>query len=176
MAEEIQNQEQENQEQIQDQAYQNLLEQFNKLKDTMVPKEKFDQVSNRNKQLSEAIANNMQEQEEARKQEEPKPDVSQLRAELYGDKRSDMTNLDYIRKSLELRDAVIESGGRDPFLPTGGNDKDSLEAHNTANKVANGLKQLVEQANGDPVAFNALYQANVEEVAIPGRNNRNYRR
>lgn len=176
MAEEIQNQEQENQEQQQDQAYQNLLEQFNKLKDTMVPKEKFDQVSSRNKQLSEAIANNMQEQEEARKQEEPKPDASQLREELYGDKRSDLTNLDYISKTLELRDAILESGGRDPFLPTGGNDKDSLEAHNTANKVANGLKQLVEQSNGDPVAFNALYQANVEEVVLPGRNNRNYRR
>ena len=30
-----------------------------------------------------------------------------------------MTNLEFVSKSLELRDAIIESGGTDPFLPVG---------------------------------------------------------
>ena len=153
----------------QDLAYNNLAEELRKLKENSVPKEEFDRLAQRNKTLSEKYVDSLGEQANKAK-EEAAPDVNKMRSELFGNDRKDMTNLEYMDKVCKFRDAAIANGERDPFLPTGGPDKDSLEAHNTAEKVANGLKQMVKDANGSPEAFNALYQARVEDVnKNPGR-------
>ena len=153
----------------QDLAYNNLAEELKKLRENSVPKEEFDRLAQRNKTLSEKYVESLGEQKDKAK-EEAAPDVNKMRAELFGNDRKNMTNLEYIDKVCKFRDAAIAAGERDPFLPTGGPDKDSLEARNTAEKVANGLKQMVKDANGSPEAFNALYQARTEDVnKNPGR-------
>lgn len=152
----------------QDVAYDNLAEELKKVKQNSVSKEEYDRLVQRNKQLSERYLDSLDEQNNKAKSEEPKPDVQKMRDELFGDNRKEMTNLEYMDKVVKFRDAAIESGERDPFLPTGGQDKDSLEAHNTAEKVANGLKQMIKDANGSPEAFNALYQARVDDGNNPG--------
>lgn len=51
----------------------------------------------------------------------PKKSIEQMRSELFSKEAADkgMSNLEFIERSLELRDAIIESGGTDPFLPVG---------------------------------------------------------
>ena len=155
----------------------NLLKEFEEYKKNSVPKERFDRLAKRNEELTHALTHNQEMEEEAQKPKEPNKDkILRLNNELYSDKRKDMTNLDYISKTLELRDAVIEEGGRDPFLPTRGVDKDSPANLAMAERVANGLAQMVEDADGNPEQFNALYQARVEDVVVPGRKNYNFRR
>lgn len=147
----------------QDIAYKNLMEEVKQMRENYVPKAEYDNLAQRNKQLSESLVN-FDSQANKAKEEAPKPDVNKMRSELFGNDRKEMTNLEYMDKVVKFRDAAIEAGERDPFLPTGGPEKDSLEAHNTADKVANGLKQMIKDANGSPEAFNALYQARVEDV------------
>ena len=156
----------------QDVAYENLAEELKKLKLNSVPKEEYERLVTRNKQLSERYLDSLDEQNRTAQDEAPKPNVQEMRKELFGDDRKDMTNLEYMDKVVKFRDAAIAAGERDPFLPTSGPDKDSLEAHNTAEKVANGLKQMIKDANGSPDAFNALYQARVEDVNSPGSRRR----
>ena len=152
----------------QDIAYENLAEELKRLKENSVPKEEFNRLAQRNKTLSEKYIDSLGERTNKEQEEQPKPDVDKMRNELFGDNRKEMTNLEYMDKVVKFRDAAIEAGERDPFLPTSGDNKDSLEAHNTAEKVANGLKQMIKDANGSPDAFNALYQARVEDLNIPG--------
>lgn len=154
----------------QDIAYSNLMEQFKNYKENSVPIDEYNRLADRNKKLSESYVESLDAQAHKAQEEAPKPDVQAMRAELFGNDRKEMTNLEYMDKVVKFRDAAMEAGERDPFLPTGGPEKDSLEAHNTADKVANGLKQMIKDANGSPEAFNALYQARVEDIQKqPGR-------
>lgn len=148
-----------------------LLEAYNDLKENSVSKKEYDRVLKRNEDLTQALIQNDKLDKDDKPKESNMDKIKRLTNELYSDKREDMTNLDYCQKTVELRDAIIEEGGRDPFLPTSGENKDSYANQQTAEKVANGLKQMVKDADGSPEAFNALYQARVEDVAVPKRNN-----
>ena len=149
----------------------NLMEEIKRVKATTVPKDEYDRVVKRNEELSKAIFDNQQPKPEDKPQESNNDKIKRLNQELYGDNRKEMTNLDFISKNLELRDAIISEGGRDPFLPTTGNDRDSASTVESAGRVANGLQKMVDDAKGSPEAFNALYQARVQDVPLPGRNN-----
>ena len=88
-------------------------------------------------------------------------DISKLRKELY-DPNKTLSNLEYVEKTLELREAVMKETGKDPFMPTGINgdpfqsDAEKQNAENTCKKVAEALKDAVEQANGDPETFDII--------------------
>ena len=152
-----------------------LLKKIEEMKETMVPKSKYDRLVERNKKLTDAYLNNQKIEDEEPKEKNSEK-IPRLQKELYGEDRKEMSNLEYMSKTVELRDAIIEEGGRDPFLPTSGPEKDSAAAKESAEKVANGLRKMVEDAQGSPEAFNSLYQARVEDVAIPSRNKNIYRR
>lgn len=149
----------------------NLLEAYNELKENSISKKEYERVLKRNEDLTQALIKN----DKLDKDDEPKePNMAKIKRltnELYSDKRGSMTNLEYCQKTVELRDAIIAEGGRDPFLPTSGENKDSYANQQTAEKVANGLRKMVDDANGSPEAFNSLYQARVEDIALPRRNN-----
>ena len=148
-----------------------LLDAYNELKENTVSKKEYDRVLKRNEELTQALINNDRLEEDNKPKESNLDKIKRLTNELYSDKRTDMTNLEYCQKTVELRDSIIAEGGRDPFLPTSGENKDSYANQQTAEKVANGLRKMVEDANGSPEAFNSLYQARVEDVAVPKRNN-----
>ena len=56
----------------------------------------------------------------------------------------------------------MKETGKDPFMPTGINgdpfqsDAEKQNAENTCKKVAEALKDAVEQANGDPETFDII--------------------
>lgn len=136
---------------------QNLLEAMEEYKKThSISNEEYNRVLERNKQLTQIYANN-----EAEKEKEKDPDtVASLRKELFSEDRTDMSNLKTTEKILKLRTKLIESGERDPFLSS---DANSQEDFDTAERVAAGLQDMVDQADGDEAYFNSLIKAQVDK-------------
>ena len=136
---------------------QNLLEAMEEYKKThSISNEEYERVLERNKQLTQIYANN-----EAEKEKEKDTDtVASLRKELFSEDRTDMSNLKTTEKILKLRTKLIESGERDPFLST---DSTSQEDFDTAERVAAGLQDMVDKADGDESYFNSLIKAQVDK-------------
>lgn len=117
------------------------------IKNNSVSKLDYDKIKEENKRLLQSLVNG----ESIQKPVEP-VDVKKLRAELFGSE-NDYSNLDFITRALQLRDAVIEQGGVDPFLPAGKNIAPTNEDIVVANHVADVLKECVEYAEGDNLVF-----------------------
>ena len=81
--------------------------------------------------------------------------------DLYSDNRPDLNNLDYITKTLELRQAIIDKGGLDPFVPIGHKVSPTANDFEAAERVANVLQECVDEANGDSQTFTAALQRRI---------------
>ena len=131
------------------------------LKANTVSRDAYNKLRNENKHLLDALVSG---QEIPQKTEE-KPSVAELRKKLFTE--CDTSNVEYIETALALRDALIESGERDPFLPYGDKVDITSEQIETAEKVATGLRDMLDFAEGDSGVFTAEYQRRVKDVAIP---------
>lgn len=131
------------------------------LKANSVPKEQYAKLKAENSKLLNSLING--ETIEAGSLPE-KPDISKLRKELF-DGDAQLTNLEYISKTLELRDAIMESGGTDPFLPVGHKVLPDDNDIACANKTAAILKECVEFADGDSGVFTAELQRRMIDTA-----------
>ena len=131
------------------------------LKANTVSRDSYNKLRNENKQLLDALVSG----KEIPQEPAVKPTTEELRKKLFGG--ADMSNLEYVETALALRNSLIEAGERDPFLPYG--DKVDLTAEQIANaeKVAAGLQEMVDFAEGDSGVFSAEYQRRVKDVAIP---------
>lgn len=125
------------------------IEAIKTLKANSVDKEKYDALMLENKQLLDSLING---QEIQVAQEKPTVDVDALRKELFNPD-AQLTNLEYATKTLQLRDALIENGNEDPFLPVGKNISPTVDDVNKAERVAEALKSCIEYANGDSQIF-----------------------
>ena len=142
------------------------IEALKEMKQNSVDRATYDKLKSENKQLLDALVNG---KEIEMKREEP-VDVNQLRKDLFN-RDKQMTNLDYVSNALKLREALIERGERDPFLPYG--DKVSLTAehYEKAEQVATVLKECVEFADGDSGIFTAELQRRTKD-SMPFRGKR----
>ena len=86
--------------------------------------------------------------------DESKPDISKLRKELYHSEEQ-LSNLEVVSKTLQLRQAIIDEGGDDPFLPTFAQASPTQADIDAAQRVAKLLQEAVDKAEGDEAAFNA---------------------
>ena len=136
---------------------QNLLDAMDEYKKThSISNEEYNRVLERNKQLTQIYANN-----EAEKEKEQDPDtIASLKEELFSEGRKEMSNLKSTEKILKLRTKLIESGERDPFLSSDANSQEEID---TAERVAAGLQDMVDQADGDESYFNSLLKAQVDK-------------
>ncbi len=131
------------------------------MKANTVSRDAYNKLRNENKQLLDALVSG----KELPQEPVAKPSVSDLRKKLFGGQ--DMSNLEYVETALSLRDVLIENGERDPFLPYGDKVDITPDQIDAANKVAAGLKEMVDFAEGDSGVFSAEYQRRVKDVAIP---------
>ena len=124
-----------------------------------VPKAEYDKVvSEKNKLVSEIIngggAGNGQtpapEQQES---------IEDLRKDLYGPKCSELSNLEYWKKTLALREAVIKRGDPDPFLPVGTKISPTSDDVAKAENVAKVVQKCIDECNGDSELFTAMLQS-----------------
>lgn len=133
------------------------------LRDKSVPKEQYEKLKGENAKLLKSLING--ETIEAT-EAASSPDIAQLRKDLFSGE-GELTNLEYVSKALELRDALIEKGERDPFLPFGHNIAPTPQDIEAANRVAKVMKECVEAADGDSALFTSLLQRETMEAAIP---------
>ena len=124
------------------------IEAIKEMRKNSVSKADYERLQAENKELMKALVNGetitLEPQEDV--------DVNALRKELYVDE-VDMFNLDYIEKTLKLRDAIIEEGGDDPFVGAGHKFAPSAEDYEAAERVANVFRECIEYADGDSEVF-----------------------
>ena len=140
---------------------QDYLAAINELKQNSVDRSKYDQLRAENKRLINSIVNGTAVDVE---QPKSKPDIQALRNELFNDEPK--SNLEYITKALELRDALIENGETDPFLPQGAQITHTDEDVANANRLAEGLRHCVEYAEGDNQVFTNELQRITQDVRV----------
>ena len=141
------------------------IDQIKKLKENSVSKEDYDKLRLDNKRLIDALANGTQMDVV-----EPKvstvENINNLRKKLFS-KGSNLSNLDYCKTAIELRDALIENGERDAFLPFGHNVVTTESDIETANRVATVMKECIDYADGDSDIFTNELQRRTVDVVIP---------
>ena len=135
------------------------IEAIKEMKLNSVTRESYEKVKAENKQLLDALVHG---KDIKIKKEEP-VDINQLRKDLFN-KDKQMTNLEYVSTTLKLRDALLEKGERDPFLPVGEKVSLTAEHYETADKVATVLKECVDFAAGDSGIFSAEIQRRTQEI------------
>ena len=144
------------------------IDQIKKLKENSVSKEDYDKLRLDNKRLIDALANGTQMDVV-----EPKVStvekINELRTKLFS-KGSNLNNLEYCDTALQLRDALIEKGERDPFLPFGHNVLATESDIESANRVATVMRECIDYADGDSDIFTNELQRRTVDVVIPKRN------
>lgn len=135
------------------------------LRDSTVPKEQYAKLKEENARLLKSLIDGETIEADAASSG---PDVENLRSELFsGD--AQLTNLEYVTKALELRDALIEQGKPDPFLPAGHQITPTAADIEAANRVAKVMKECVDAAEGDSTIFTSLLMRATVDVPMPTR-------
>ena len=135
-----------------------LAKALKEARENSVSKDEYNKLKEENKQLVSQILNG--EGNVGNGQPTPeKVDIKALREDLYGPKCADLSNLDFWKKTLQLRNAVIEQEGYDPFLPHGAKIKPNEQDVERAEAVAKAVEKCIEEANGNSEVFTALLQA-----------------
>ena len=144
----------------------NYLETIKQLKQNTVSKEAYDNAIAQNKQLLETIVNGGGNAAAETPQAEV-VDIKALRNELFSNK--DFTNLEFIDKSLQLRKAIMEQGGGDPFVGRGSKLTPTREDYEAAERTAKILQEMVDNAQGDNDVFLVEFNRRVNDVNMPFR-------
>lgn len=127
------------------------IEALKEMKNNTVDKATYEKLKDEHNKLLKSFING----EKLNVQQEEPVDIEELRNNLFNKESS---NLEYVTNALKLRDAIIEQGGKDPFLPYGEKIIPTDEDIATANRVAQVLKDTVEYANGDSAIFTTELQ------------------
>lgn len=142
------------------------IDQIKKLKENSVSKDDYNKLRLDNKRLIDALANGTQLEGKVEPKIDAVENINNLRKKLFS-KGSNLDNLEYCKTAVELRDALIENGERDPFLPFGHNVVATDSDHETANRVATVMKECIDYADGDSDIFTNELQRRTVDVVIP---------
>lgn len=142
------------------------IDQIKKLKENSVSKDDYDKLRLDNKRLIDALANGTQLEGKVEPKIDAVENINNLRTKLFG-KENNLSNLEYCKTAVELRDALIEKGERDPFLPFGHNVVTTDSDIETANRVATIMKECIDYADGDSDIFTNELQRRTIDVVIP---------
>ena len=143
---------------------QDYIAEIQNLRETTVPKDEYNRLREENKRLISSLAKG-----ETITQPKAKPDINELRKRVFDNEHQ--SNLEYWGAVLELRDAVIDSGAPDPFLPQGHKVVPTTEDFECANRVATVVKECIDYADGDSQLFTNELMRRTVEVAPANRRN-----
>ena len=132
-----------------------------KLRDNTVSKEDYERLREENKRLISSLANG----ESIGVEPKAKPDINELRKKVFENEHQ--SNLEYWENVLNLRQALIDSGKNDPFLPYGHKIVPTTEDVECANRVAEVVKECIEYADGDSQLFTNELNRRTVDVALP---------
>ena len=136
------------------------------MKKNSVSKDKYDKLKEENKKLLDALVDGAELPPDvkgkiAEAETDPEKRIASLRDELFGPNRKDMTNLETVQKTLELRKLIIEKTGIDPAVSSIKNPDDS--DYEMAEKTAELLESCIEAADGNPEVFTAVLQSKLQD-------------
>lgn len=121
---------------------------INDIKANTVPKEDYEKVKAERDKYCKALIEGTQVVEEKK---EP-VDIDALRKDLFSED-SDLSNLEYVKKAVALRDALIDEEGVDIFVAKGNKLAPTDEDYEAAERVAQAYKHCIEVADGDSEIF-----------------------
>ena len=147
---------------------QDYLAAIKELKQNSVDRAEYDKLRAENKKLIDAVVNGQSGQEEPVFTKHSKEQIDDLRNELFNSPR-ELNNLEYITKALELREALIENGKPDPFLPVGKQISPTRDDLEGAEKVAQVYKECIDYAEGDSEVFTNELMRRTRDVKLPPR-------
>lgn len=136
------------------------IDAINELKANTVDKAAYDKLASDNKRLLNSLLNNQTISQEAQSSKES---VASLRQKLF---KEDLSNLEFVKTALNLREALMEEGEPDPFTPQGHKvitEQSDVEA---AQRVADVLQQCVEYSEGDSEVFTNELQRRTVDTQI----------
>lgn len=143
---------------------QDYISEIQNLRANSVPRDDYNRLREENKRLISSLAKG-----ETIDKPAPKPDINELRKRVFDNEHQ--SNLEYWGNALELRDAVIDSGAPDPFLPQGHKVVPTTEDFECANRVAAVAKECIDYADGDSQLFTNEFMRRAVEVVLTNRRN-----
>ena len=135
-----------------------------RLKERTVDKDKYNKVVEENRKLLSALVNGEQLQQPS---EQDSRSIQQMRQELFGGK--EYSNIEYCKRILELRDAIIENGSPDPFLPIGHKIFPTSDDITQAEELADIMRNAIEYADGDSQLFTSEFNRHFVDIKLPKR-------
>ena len=78
-----------------------------------------------------------------------------------------VSNLDYWKNALELRERLIEEGQPDPMIPTGVRVAANQMDYDGVEKLVSGILHCIDYADGDSQLFTNELQRITRDVNIP---------
>lgn len=145
---------------------QDYLAAIKELKQNSVDRSEYDKLRAENKKLIDAVVNGQSGQEEPVFTKHSKEQIDDLRNELFNSPK-ELNNLEYITKAMELREALMENGEPDPFLPVGKQISPTRDDLEGAEKVAQVYKECIEYAEGDSEVFTNELMRRTRDVKLP---------
>ena len=136
------------------------------LKATTVPKKDFEELEKKYNDTLLALAEGEKIEVEKKAnltEEERNKRKDTLRKELYC-RDSSLNNLDYWKKTLELRQLEIDSGKKDPFTGRGRTtSQDNVNQEEVSNNIAEVIQDCIDNCEGSNRVFTALLQNRLED-------------
>ena len=145
---------------------QDYLAAIKELKQNSVDRSEYDKLRAENKKLIDAVVNGQPGQEEQVVVKHSKEQIDDLRNELFNSPR-ELNNLEYVTKAMELREALMENGEPDPFLPVGKQISPTRDDLEGAEKVAQVYKECIDYAEGDSEVFTNELMRRTRDVKLP---------
>ena len=145
---------------------QDYLAAIKELKENSVNRSEYEKLRAENKKLIDAVINGAPGQEEPAFTKHSKEQIDDLRNELFNSPR-ELNNLEYVTKAMELREALIENGEPDPFLPVGKQISPTRDDLEGAEKVAQVYRECIEYAEGDSEVFTNELMRRTRDVKLP---------
>ena len=145
---------------------QDYLAAIKELKEKSVDRSEYDKLRAENKRLIDAVVNGQPGQEEQVVVKHSKEQIDDLRNELFNSPR-ELNNLEFITKTMELREALMENGEPDPFLPVGKQISPTRDDIEGAEKVAQVYKECIDYAEGDSEVFTNELMRRTRDVKLP---------
>ena len=136
------------------------------LKQNSVDRSEYEKLRAENKKLIDAVVNGQPGQEEQVVVKHSREQIDDLRNDLFNSPR-ELTNLEFITKTMELREALMENGEPDPFLPVGKQISPTRDDIEGAEKVAQVYKECIEYAEGDSEVFTNELMRRTRDVKLP---------
>ena len=145
---------------------QDYLAAIKELKENSVNRSEYEKLRAENKKLIDTVVNGLPGQEEQVGVKHSKEQIEDVRNELFNSPR-ELNNLEFITKTMELREALMENGEPDPFLPVGKQISPTRDDIEGAEKVAQVYKECIEYAEGDSEVFTNELMRRTRDVKLP---------